>query len=111
MTKDSNKELTAEEKLKDFIEQVYVKACLDAINWEDNKGKGKELCKKRVEQVLPAFMDLIRSECKRFALECVPEIEKAHTYASENADDYRIYDAGQESMRDRMIKNIEEKSK
>jgi len=33
----------------------------------------------------------------------LPEVEKAHTYGSENADVYRAYDAGQESMRARCL--------
>ena len=32
----------------------------------------------------------------------LPEIERAHTYASENADDYILYDSGQEDYQKRV---------
>jgi len=34
------------------------------------------------------------------------KVEKSHTYASENADIYRAYDAGQEAMKKRIISKI-----
>ena len=34
------------------------------------------------------------------------EIERAHTYASENADVYRAHDAGQEQMKHRLLSLI-----
>ena len=32
----------------------------------------------------------------------LPEIAKAHTYASENAEDYRIYDGGQTAYKNKL---------
>lgn len=36
-------------------------------------------------------------------------IEKAHTYASENADDYRLFDAGQEHYKQLLLTKIKSK--
>jgi len=38
----------------------------------------------------------------------IPEIEKAHTYASENADIYRAYDKGQKDYKIRIEKYIKQ---
>lgn len=46
----------------------------------------------------------IQQERERLVVEIKKvEIERAHTYASENADVYRAYDSGQEAMKNRII--------
>ena len=45
-----------------------------------------------------------KSEIKE-AIESV-EIDKAHTYASENAEIYRAYENGQEAMKEKIVESL-----
>lgn len=45
-----------------------------------------------------------REEIKEM-VEKIP-IDKAHTYSSENADDYRIFDNGQRNFKNKIITNL-----
>lgn len=66
---------------------IEIKLCLPLIHLTEGKDRRD--------------MDKSGSEIKVFSEEVCkgwPEVEKAHTYASENADIYRAYDAGQEAM-------------
>jgi len=57
-------------------------------------------------RLLPAIrINFIPKERVREVVESV-EIEKAHTYASENADIYRAHDAGQEQMKERILRAL-----
>jgi len=55
----------------------------------------------------------IRQQTIKEVIEMVEKtpIEKAHTYASENADEYRIYDAGQEAYKQTILQDLKSKLK
>jgi len=62
---------TLEEKmtLEDVLKNLYIHACLDAIQ-EKNKGKGKELCAKRIDHA--------HAQIKSLMMEMVGESKKCY---------------------------------
>ena len=89
--KDSNKELT---------EEVYELLCKAHI---DNQMYSFD---KRLEIVSKAVSQLIQSECKRFALECVPNKRKELCGGGLHAENWaRVWN----DCREQMIKNIDSK--
>ena len=69
------------------------------INW---KKQISVLPDKVLDQALAQLEEYYKPKLETSII--LPEIEKAHTYASENAEVYRAYDAGQKRYKERIEK-------
>ena len=74
--------------------------------WERGKYQNREL---GIDEYKSFIANLTHSREQKLiekVIEALPEIEKAHTYASENAEVYRAYDKGQEDYKKRAYQAI-----
>jgi hypothetical protein len=97
------------------VELFQTKSKLDETldnGWEDRFDFHIEHLKipKIYVQSIKQFINNLLAEQKAEIIERVENapIHKAHTYASENADIYRAYDAGQERMKKDVLNIIKE---
>ncbi len=59
------------------------------------------------EPYLESYLKQFKDQLIDLFMSCVPEKQRAHTYASENADIYILQDEWFKKCRDQMIKNLE----
>ena len=73
-----------------------IKEILGQFAWNERHGSGYGYSE---EYTITAILEVFKA--------AIPETPKAHTYASENADDYIMYECGFSDCRAQMIKNLD----
>lgn len=94
--------LTPEEE-KAYREKAnwFIQGCIEEKIGDESDWKAMKFAFDGIESFLAQIASERESALKKRIREEIKNtpIEKAHTYSSENADEYRIYDAGQENYK------------